>query len=241
MRLLDLVLPPHCPSCLTQISTQGTFCAACFKTLIFITEPLCTGCGLPFASRARAGPLRLCPACLDHPPPWGQARAALLYDDAARALSLPFKHADRQENAAILAAHMARAGATLLAGADLLIPVPLHKKRLRARGYNQAALLAQALSRRTAIPASLDVLQRIRPTPALGELSAAARAEALDGAIAVRPRRKIALAGRRIVLIDDVLTSGATAGACARALLDAGAAHIDVMVAARVPDPASQT
>jgi ComF family protein len=165
----------------------------------------------------------------------------LLYDDAARALILPFKHADRQENAAILAAHMARAGATLLAGAELLIPVPLHKKRLRARGYNQAALLAQALSRRTAIPASLDVLQRIRPTPALGELSAAARAEALDGAIAVRPRRKIALAGRRIVLIDDVLTSGATAGACARALLDAGAAHIDVMVAARVPDPASQT
>jgi ComF family protein len=235
--LLDLLLPPHCPACLTQIPTHGTFCAACFATLTFITEPLCAGCGLPFASRALAGPLRLCPACLDRPPPWHEARAALLYDDAARALILPFKHADRQDNASILATHMARAGATLLARADLLVPVPLHRRRLRARGYNQAALLAQTLSRRTGIPSAPDALQRLRPTPSLGELSAPARAAALDGAIAVRPARAALIAGSRILLVDDVLTSGATASSCARALLDAGAAHIDVLVAARVPDP----
>ncbi len=237
---LNLLLPPHCPSCPAQVATQGTFCPACFTALTFITEPLCTACGLPFASRALAGTRHLCPACLASPPPWQQARAALLYDEASRNLILPFKHADKQENAAILAAQMARAGAALLARAQWLVPVPLHRARLSQRGFNQSALLARALSRRTGVPLALDALARTRPTPALGALSAARRAEAMHGAIAVRPHRAAGLAGQRVLLIDDVMTSGATAAACARVLLDAGAANIDVLVACRVADPRSQ-
>jgi ComF family protein len=234
---LDLLLPPHCPSCGTQIATHTTLCPPCFNTLTFITDPLCQSCGLPFASRAFAGTLRLCPHCLDPPPPWRAARAALLYDEAARALVLPLKHADRQENAATLAAFMARAGAALIHRADLLIPVPLHRRRLRARGFNQAALLAAALSRRHARPHAPDALQRTRPTPSLGALSANERAEAMANAIAIRPRSAPLIRGKSILLVDDVMTSGATAAACAQALLDGGAAHIDVLVAARVPDP----
>ena len=238
--LLDLLLPPHCPCCGVQIATQGTFCAACFGKLNFITAPLCTGCGLPFASRAFAGPLQLCPTCLDHSPAWREARAALIYNDAARGLILPLKHADRQENATVLAAAMARAGAALLARADLLVPVPLHRRRLCSRGFNQAALLAKALSKNAGVAALQDALRRVRATPSLGEFSAAARAEIMDGAIAIRARRAPMIAGRRILLIDDVMTSGATASSCARALLDAGAVHIDVLVAARVADPRRQ-
>ncbi len=234
---LDLLLPPHCPSCGTQISTHATLCPPCFNTLTFITDPLCQSCGLPFASRAFAGTLRLCPHCLANPHPWRAARAALLYDDAARTLVLPLKHADRQENAAALAALMARAGAALINRADLLVPVPLHRARLRARGFNQAALLAAALARRRTKPHAPDALQRTRPTPSLGALSANERAETMANVIAIRPRRAPNIRGKSILLIDDVMTSGATAASCAQALLDAGAAHIDVLVAARVPDP----
>jgi ComF family protein len=234
---LDLLLPPHCPSCAGPVATQGTHCPTCFAALTFITEPLCTGCGLPFGSQGLAGPLRLCSACLENPPPWGQARAALLYDDAARALILPFKHADRQENAALLATHMARAGQDLLEGADLLIPVPLHRRRLRARGFNQAALLAQTMARRTGTSCLPDGLERVRHTTPLGDLSAATRQEAMQGAVQVRSSRRGAIQGRRVLLIDDVMTSGATASACARALQAGGADHVDVLVAARVPNP----
>ncbi len=205
----------------------------------FIAEPLCQSCGLPFGNLAEAGPRRICTACTAQPPPWGRARAALLYDEAAKSLILPFKHADRQENAATLALHMQRAGAALLSGAELLVPVPLHRRRLLHRRYNQAALLAAALARRTRLRAVPDLLARVRATHPLGERSAAERAALLRGAIVVRPARRVLVAGRRVLLIDDVLTSGATAGACARALLDAGAANVDVLVASRVADPRS--
>jgi ComF family protein len=232
---LDLLLPPHCPSCGTDVAGQGTFCAACFAALNFVVEPLCEGCGLPFA--IAGGQERLCQGCRAYPPPWRHTRAAFLYDDASRRLILPLKYADRQENASVLATHMARAGRTLLAQADLLVPVPLHRWRLFRRGFNQAALLAQAVGGRAGRPVCVDALRRTRRTRVLGTLSAAGRAEELSGAFEVRRRRADAVRGRRILLIDDVLTSGATAGACAKTLLDAGARHIDVLVASRVPDP----
>jgi ComF family protein len=239
--VLDLLLPPHCALCDAQVGAPGQFCAACFQSLRFIGEPACRRCGVPFASRDVAGPDHICPSCRDAPPAWNRARAALLYDDRAKALILPLKNADREENALALAMQMRRAGAALLAQADVLVPVPLHRWRLLRRRYNQSVLLARALSRGSAVTLVADALLRRRATARLGAHSAAERAAMLDGAIAVRPKRRIRIAGQRVLLIDDVLTSGATANACAVALLDAGAANVDVLVASRVADPRQKT
>ncbi len=234
---LDFLLPPHCPTCDAQVPVQGTFCATCFAKLNFITPPLCRSCGLPFASAAQGGIAGVCLTCMAHPPNWLEARAALTYDEAARRLILPLKHTDRQDLAQVLATQMARAGRTLLARADILVPVPLHRWRLFRRGFNQAAVLARVLSAQTRVPAILDAIRRPRHTPALGPLSASERAGTLQGAFTIRAARVPALRGKRVCLVDDVMTSGATANACAETLLHAGCAAVDVLVAARVPDP----
>ena len=238
---LDLLLPPECLACDAPVSASGLFCAACFAATTLIADPLCARCGLPFASAGAAGRDGICPSCHLAPPRFASARAALLYDAGARRLILPFKHADRPEIASRLAPFLHRAGAALLDQADLLVPVPLHRRRLFARRYNQAAVLALALGRRARRPVLVDALRRLRPTAPLGGKTAAERAQALDGVFAVRPARAAALAGRRVLLIDDVLTSGATANACAAVLLAAGAAQVDVLAAARVPDPRGGT
>ena len=235
--VLDLLLPPQCALCETAVEHPGQLCAACFARTGFISEPCCVRCGVPFAVAGQGGALQLCPACRDTPPLYAEARAALRYDRQARQLILPFKHADRIELARVLAPHMARAGAALLRRAELLVPVPLHRGRLFHRRYNQAALLAQALSRISGRSAVVDALVRVRPTVPLGDFSPGERAATVAGAFAVRPRRAVGLAGKRVLLIDDVMTSGATANACAAVLLAAGVAAVDVLVAARVPDP----
>lgn len=234
---LDVVLPPHCVACSEPVPVQGQLCAACFGLTGFITEPCCRRCGVPFASAAQGGADRLCPACRAAPPAFDRARAALRYDSHARRLLLPFKHADRIEIALTLVPHMARAGAALLRQAELLVPVPLHRRRLFLRRYNQAALLAHGLARAVRKPMLPDALVRRRATASLGDRSAAERAQEVAGAFAVRPARVAGVAGRRVLLIDDVMTSGATANACALALKQAGASGVDVLVAARVPDP----
>ena len=235
--LLDAALPPHCLTCEAAVSDHGTFCAGCFGGLSFITTPLCEGCGLPMPFAGPRGEMGRCEACLARPHAFTQARAAWLYDEAARRLILPFKHGDRTALAGPIARHMARAGAALLAQADLLVPVPLHPSRLRTRGYNQSALLARHLAKGTGRPWLPDTLRRIRATTSLGEMGAAQRRVAVAGAFTVAPRHTPRLTGRRILLIDDVLTSGATADACAEALLAAGATAVDVLAAARVPAP----
>ena len=235
--LLDLLLPPHCVACNGPVDTPGLLCAECFRRTGFITEPFCVRCGVPFATAALGGAEFLCPGCRAAPPVFRHARAALRYDTQGRRLILPFKHADRTELAAVLAPHMARAGAALLREADLLVPVPLHRGRLFRRRYNQAALLAQAVGRIAGRSCMPDALLRRRATASLGEKSAAERAAEVDGAFAVRPSRAGRVAGQRVLLVDDVMTSGATANACAAVLLAAGATSVDVLVAARVPDP----
>ncbi|MBW8270390.1 ComF family protein [Caldovatus aquaticus] len=233
----DALLPPHCLTCEAEVAVQGTLCAACFRGLGFITAPLCARCGVPFAHAGQADAQGLCPGCAADPPPFAAARAALRYDAGAKRLLLPFKHGDRTDLAAPLAAQMARAGAALLARADLVAPVPAHWRRRLARRYDQAALLARAVARLGGRPCVPDLLRRTRATPPLGERGAAERAALLAGAFALRRGGAARVAGRRVLLVDDVLTSGATAGACARVLLAAGAAAVDVLAAARVPDP----
>ena len=234
---LDLLLPPHCTACDAPVDAPGRLCPECFGRTGFVTEPYCVCCGVPFTTIAQGGPDRLCPGCRAASPAFGRARAALRYDGHAQRLILPFKHADRTEMARALAPMMARAGAALLREADLLVPVPLHRSRLLQRRYNQAALLARALARLTRVPALPDGMIRLRRTAPLGDRSAAERhAEVMD-AFGVRPSRAARIQGRRVLLIDDVMTSGATANACAAALNAAGAASVDVLVAARVPDP----
>ncbi len=231
--LLDLVLPPHCPTCDAIVDDAGRFCPGCFKRASFIVDPCCVRCGVGFASAGEAGLARVCQNCLTSPPAWRQARAALRYDDFSKGLILPLKYADRTENARFLAPHMARAGGVLLRDADLLLPVPLHKKRLFSRRYNQAALLALHVGRHARRAVLVDGLMRTRETRSLASSPTLERADIVAGAIACRPSRLAMLRGRRIILIDDVLTTGSTAAECTRALLEAGAASVDLLVAAR--------
>ncbi len=240
IRMLDLLLPPQCLTCDQPVGEAGQLCAGCFRQTGFITAPFCAHCAKPVVHDGQLSPEGICAQCLADPPPWRRARAALRYDQQTRRLVLPLKHADRLELARPLARMMARAGAELLREADVVVPVPLHRFRLLSRRYNQAALLARALGKAAGRPVLSDVLRRVRRTASLGHLGRFERRAAVQDAFAVRPRRRAALTRRRVLLIDDVLTSGATASACARTLLAAGAASVDILVAARVSDRRDQ-
>lgn len=178
-----------------------------------------------------------CAACVAVDPPYERARAAIAYDDGSRGLILGFKHGDRLDAVPAFAPWMARAGRELLAEADLLVPVPLHWTRLFVRRYNQASVLAQAVGRLAGRPVAPDLLVRRRRTRSLGTFGPRQRAETVRGAFAVAPRWRASVPGARIVLVDDVLTTGATVGACIRALNKAGASAVDVLTLARVVRP----
>ncbi len=228
---LDLLLPPQCLACSEEVPADGLLCVSCFVETSFITDPVCGQCGLPLAE-----PAPLCTSCDWAPPTFRSARAALQYNAAAKRLILPFKYADRPELAIGLARLLLRPGKELLARADLLVPVPLHRSRLAHRGYNQAGLLARALGRISGTKVMIDALVRLRATRPLSELDQTGRELALKGAIGIREGREAHIAGRTILLVDDVLTTGATASACADALYAAGAAAVDVLAIARVAE-----
>ncbi len=234
---LGLLLPPRCLVCGGVVEGAGAVCAACWPGITFLGPPHCAACGYPFAFDP--GPGALCGSCAARRPSWRRARAVIAYDEASRAPVLAFKHRDRIDAAPAFGVWMARAGAELLADADVLVPVPLHRARLLRRRYNQAALLAQAIARASGVPAALDSLVRTRRTPSQGRLSPPARRRNVAGAFALRAGRAHLVADRRVVLVDDVMTTGATAEACTRTLLGAGAAAIDVLTLARVVRPAA--
>lgn len=229
--LLDLALPPRCLACGTIVADAGTLCGGCWPNVEFIARPLCVSCGIPLTAAPDVGTLR-CGACIAKHPPWHRARSVFRYQGVGRDLVLAFKHGDQLDAAPTLARWLVRAGAELLAEADLIVPVPLHRRRLFSRRYNQSAVLALAIGKQTGLPVMVDALVRIRATPTQGGLDRNARAANVRGAIAARPGRP--LKDRRVVLLDDVLTTGATAGACVAALKKAGVVSADILTLARV-------
>jgi ComF family protein len=228
---LDVALPPLCPACREPVEDQA-LCAGCWSKLSFIARPYCERLGIPFAYDA--GPGLLSMQAMADPPAYNRARAAVRYDDIARALVHAFKCGDRIDLAPTLGRWIASAGRELLAEADALIPVPLHWRRLWARRFNQSASLAKAISAASGVPVLHAPLKRVKATAHQVGLSQTEHAGNVQGAFRVPPESKAEIAGRRLVLVDDVLTSGATANACTRALLRAGAANVDVVVFARV-------
>lgn len=232
--MLDTLLPPACLACDMPVEKEGQFCAGCFPAANFISAPLCACCGVPLGYELAAGPGRICANCTKAPPAFTQARAALRYDEAAKKLILPLKYADHTEAVQGLAALMRRPGEALLQAADLLVPVPLHPARLRVRRFNQAGLLAIALARLTGRPLGLEALARRKPTAPLEGMGEAARRAEMRDAISLRPGAD--MRGKRVLLIDDVMTTGATAHECAAALRAGGARRVDVLTAARVAD-----
>lgn len=230
--MLDALLPPLCLSCQAEVAEPGSLCPACWSAVAFIGDPACACCGQPFELDAGEG--AVCGECVRRPPAYGRARSVLRYDDASRGLVLRLKHADRLEGVGGFARWMARAGAGLLKEADLLVPVPLHRWRLLARRYNQAALLANAVGRLSGVRVEPTLLLRDRRTVPQGHLGHDARARNVRGAFRLAERLRPRLEGRRVVLVDDVLTSGATAEECARVLLKGGAASVDVLTLGRV-------
>ncbi|HLF58607.1 MAG TPA: ComF family protein [Alphaproteobacteria bacterium] len=235
LRGLDLLLPPRCLGCGRLVETAHSLCADCWQGVAFLAPPVCARCGYPFEIEAGDG--ALCAACSREPPPWDRARAVFRYDDRSRGMILGFKYGDRTEAAKAFGQWLARAGRELLAEGDLLVPVPLHWTRLFSRRYNQAALLAHAVSKLSGVPADATVLVRNRRTPPQGGLDRTMRRRNVRGAFAVPVRKQARVARRRIVLIDDVLTTGSTVGACVEALREAGAASVDVLTLARVAAP----
>lgn len=235
---LDLLLPQQCLKCGMVIGKEGALCAGCWAEIAFIAPPICACCGAPFELDQGCGDGEiLCGACLRDPPPFARARAVFRYDAASRHLVLGFKHGDRIHAAPAYGAWLARAAGPLAADADLVVPVPLHRLRLFRRRYNQAALLAHAFAAAAGLACVPDLLTRVRATPSQGRMSRARRRINVRGAFAVASGRAPAIDGRRVILVDDVLTTGATVNSAARCLLRAGAEAVDVLTLARVVRP----
>ncbi|WP_244301555.1 ComF family protein [Stappia sp. P2PMeth1] len=233
-RLLDLLLPPTCLACDAIVGVEQTLCPSCWSRMPFLAPPWCERLGLPFAYDL--GPGALSPQAIARPPAFERLRAVAAYGGPARVLVARLKYHDRPSSAGAMGRWMARTGSELLAprageaGPPLLVPVPLHRLRMWSRRYNQAGLLAREIGRAGGVEVLPQALVRRKRTRQQVGLDAAARARNVSGAFAVTPQGLMAISGRRVVLVDDVYTTGATVGAATRTLLREGATAVDVLV-----------
>lgn len=235
--VLNALLPPRCPLCKAMLVSHGHLCADCWSALVPISDPKCERCALPFAHESDG---LLCGACLASPPEFDRSFAPVLYDGKGRDLVLALKHGGMLACAPVMARMMAT---TLLASGeplpDLLIPVPLHRRRLLSRRFNQSQLLAAAMARELAVPVDALSLARTVATPSQGEFDRKGRFKNVRSAFSIATKLTHAINGKNILIVDDVLTTGATAGSCASALKNAGAAAVNVIAFARVGHPIS--
>ncbi|WP_244404086.1 ComF family protein [Pelagibacterium halotolerans] len=231
-QVLDAAFPPVCLGCNEAVSTPDGLCPSCWRQLIPISRPFCPVLGLPFASAMGEGALSV--QAIANPPPFDRARSAVAYTDLARKLISKMKYSDRPEIGLFCARMMVSAGHELLGPDVVLVPVPLHRSRQRERRYNQSAELARAVGRLAKCELHTDLIVRHKRTIQQVGLNASQRARNVDGAFRVDPMRLDRLGARRVVLVDDVLTTGATVSAAAKALKRAGVSHVDVLSFARV-------
>lgn len=227
---VDLILPPRCSVTGEVVDVQGMISASAWADLQFISEPFCGTCGIPFEFESGS----ICMSCIDDPPPYDLSRSALIYNDTSRDLILGFKHGDKTHVVRSFIPWLQKFGAEVLAEADFLIPVPLHPYRLILRRYNQAALIAHDLSKKTDIPHLADAMRRVRATVSQGHLSLEERQKNVKKAFDIHPKFKDMIKGKVIVLIDDVYTTGATVKECSVILKENGAQKVHVLTLARV-------
>jgi predicted amidophosphoribosyltransferase len=231
--LLRLIYPPQCLTCSAQLDEDFGLCPACWRETPFITGLVCDQCGLPLPGDEAEGAV-LCDDCLHTPRPWQQGRAAMMYRANGRNLVLALKHGDRLDLARPAGPWLARAARPMLVPGMLVAPVPLHWLRLVRRRYNQSAVLSAALARAAGLAHCPDLLVRLRATPVQDGRGREGRFANLGGAIGVHRRHVGQLAGRHVLIVDDVMTSGATLAACTQACLGNGAEAVSVLVLARV-------
>jgi len=233
-RLFHVIYPPHCILCETLTEVDFALCGPCWVQTPFIGGVCCDHCGQPLLGPELPSVVASCDGCMKIKRPWSKGRAALVYKDNARRLVLSLKHGDRTDLVRVVAPWMARAGQDILQGNPLLVPVPLHRFRLIKRKYNQAALLAHQLAKVTGLDLLVDGLHRSKRTAPLDRHTSDQRFASLDGAIEPSTRQAHMIKGRKVVLIDDVMTSGATFAAATQACFAAGADDVCVLALARV-------
>jgi ComF family protein len=238
--LADLLLPPVCIVCRTRIGGHGLICGACFAKIDFIAPPLCDRLGVPLPYNIGAGS-QLSAAAIAKPPVYDRARAVARYSSTMRELIQSFKYHDRHEGVPLFGRWLGKAGAELLEDADLIVPVPLYSWRLWSRRFNQSAMLAHEVGRLAGVPVDCSALARVRRTISQVGLSPDQRRRNVAGAFKVPKARASAIKDKKLVVIDDVITTGATAEACARALRRAGATRVDVLALARAVEPTANT
>ena len=234
-QVIDFLAPPKCLACHEAVLEPASLCLSCWANLKLIDAPVCNVLGIPFAYDQGEGAIS--PAALAEPPPWDRARAAVAYDEASRRIVHGLKYRDTMEAGLLMARLMARAGQPLIREADVVVPVPLHRFRLWRRRFNQAAFLSQQISRQFGKAYRSDVLLRNRATRSQVGLGFDERRKNVAKVFQVLPGGVGHIAGRRVLLVDDVLTTGATAGSCAAVLKKAGAAQVDVLTFALVLEP----